>query len=530
VSLAPQVVERGALGATLQRITGSVSRLGFVHATLLAVAGAYIAVFAGTSVLRGIYPYPIDGVEHGALQEVRRVLDGQPLYVAPTLDYVPMIYGPINFYLAAVLAVITGDDLLALRAVSVLASLGSIALLTLLVRRETGNLMAGLVGGALLGTCNQVVAGAMDVGRTDATGLLFALAAIYATRLATLEQSAAWRFSTCAGIGIGLAVLTKQSNAAVGVAVLLVLVMLRHNQVVPFLLGAGVTLAVALALLIWQSGSWPLYYLWQLPRQHQVLPELVSRFWDHVLSHFAVPVMGAPFYLVMQARRGDRKRVFFYTAVAVALIGMAWSSQATINGGANVELPAYAAFSLLFALSLNEALHLIGSGSSLVRDIRGYVLAAVIFQFAVMLYNPRLVVPYRSDMWDGQRLSATLAALPGPIFAGSYTGFLDQTSGAVAPDLGAVLEIQGERVRKGTPEGDNWSKELRQALNSRRFTYVIVDPNFDASMVTLLADQSGYVPLGSLFPPGDKYWEWRTGWSPKVDVWARPDLAGRPLN
>jgi hypothetical protein len=191
-------------------------------------------------------------------------------------------------------------------------------------------------------------------------------------------------------------------------------------------------------------------------------------------------------------------------------------------------LPAYAAFSLLAALGLHEALNLIGSGSALARDIRGYVLGAAIFQFALMLYNPRLVVPYRSDMWDGQRLSATLAALPGPIFAGSYAGFLDQTTGAVAPDLGAVLELQGERVRKGTPEGDNWSNELRQALVSRRFTYVIVDPNFDASMVTLIADQSGYVPLGSLFPPGDKYWEWRTGWSPKVDVWARPDLVGRP--
>jgi hypothetical protein len=209
------------------------------------------------------------------------------------------------------------------------------------------------------------------------------------------------------------------------------------------------------------------------------------------------------------------------------LIGMSWTSQATINGGTNVELPAYAAFALLAALSLHEVLRLVGSATSLARDVRGYVFAAATFQLAVLLYNPRLVVPYRSDMWDGDRLSATLAALPGPIFAGGFGGFLDQAPDAIAPDLGAVLEIQGERIRPSMPEGDQWSGELAGMLATKRITYIVVDPGFNASMVTSLADAYGYVPLGSLFPPGDKYWEWRTGWSPKVDIYARPDLVGR---
>ena len=33
-----------------------------------------------------------------------------------------------------------------------------------------------------------------------------------------------------------------------------------------------------------------------------------------------------------------------------------------------------------------------------------------------------------------------------------------------------------------------------------------------------------YVDAGPLFPPGDKYWDWRTGWSPKAEVYARRDL------
>jgi hypothetical protein len=497
-----------------------------MYLLLLAAAGAYICAFAGTGVLRAIYPYPIDGLEGGALQELRRVLSGQPLYAAPSLGYVPMIYGPLYFYLAAAVALVTSSDLLALRAASLLSSLGAMAFLALIVRRETGNLLAGLVGAALLGASNQVVGGAMDLGRTDATGLLFMMAAIYTARLATLERTAAWRFSAISGVCMGLAVLTKQSSGALGVALLLALVVMRRDQVVPFVVGGGVTFGGGLLLLILQSGTWPLYFLWQLPRLHQVLPELMSRFWDHLMGRFAIPVMLSPFYLVMLARRGDLKQVLFYAAAAISMIGSSWTSQATINGGANVELPAYGAFALLAALSLNEILRLVGSATALARDVRGYVFAAATFQLAVMLYNPRLVVPYRSDMWDGDRLSATLAALPGPIFAGGFGGFLDQTSGAIAPDLGAVLEIQGERIRPSTPEGDQWSGELAGALATRRITYILVDPNFNSSMVTNLADAYGYVSVGSLFPPGDKYWEWRTGWSPKVDVYARPDLVG----
>ena len=111
-----------------------------------------------------------------------------------------------------------------------------------------------------------------------------------------------------------------------------------------------------------------------------------------------MPIVVAPFYLVMQLRRGDKRRVVFYAVVALALVGEAWTSQATINGGSNVNLPAYAAFSLLFGLSVNEILRLIGSASSLARVVRAYALAAAIYQLAVLAYNPRLVVPYRSDM------------------------------------------------------------------------------------------------------------------------------------
>ena len=54
-----------------------------------------------TGALRVVYPYPIDGLEPGSIQVVERVLHGQPIYGPPTLDFVPLIYGPLYFYAAA---------------------------------------------------------------------------------------------------------------------------------------------------------------------------------------------------------------------------------------------------------------------------------------------------------------------------------------------------------------------------------------------------------------------------------------------
>ena len=59
-----------------------------------------------------------------------------------------------------------------------------------------------------------------------------------------------------------------------------------------------------------------------------------------------------------------------YGVVVSSMIGMAWASQATVRGGRNVELPAYAALSILFALAGHEALRYVGSGSARARAPR----------------------------------------------------------------------------------------------------------------------------------------------------------------
>ncbi|MBV9544015.1 MAG: glycosyltransferase family 39 protein [Chloroflexi bacterium] len=503
-------MQSGGLTALAVRLRGRWPEL-----VLVGVAGAYVAAFVGTGLLRAVYPYPVDGVEPGALQEVQRVLKGQPLYVKPELGYVPLIYGPVYFYVSAAFSALARSALLGMRLVSVLASVGSITFLMLLVRRETGSLAMGLVSGGLFAACGPLVDMAMDIGRMDALALCLMLGGVYFARIAT-----SWRGAAGAGLLMGLSLLTKQSGVPVVIAMGIALVLLRRAQVVPYAAAAVLTVALGVLVLVAQAGTWPLFYLWELPRRHELEPQYVSRLWSDLLMRFAIPMVVGPFYLYARAKTRDRERLTFYVCACLGLIATAWISDSNIGGGRNVQLPAYAAFALLFGLALHEALSYLTGTAERVRVGRTYVMFAAVAQFAMMLYNPRLVVPYRSDMWDGERLSATVASLQGPVFAGSYRGYVGED--VIAPDLGAVRELEGAFGGTGTQEGSDWEGLLAHALSQRQLAYVIVDPDNEASIVPILAKDFHYQDAGPLFPPGDIYWAWRTGWAPKAEVYVPP--------
>jgi hypothetical protein len=529
---APAASQPAVPGISVRERLRATAGLGVVYALLVVVAAGYIAAFAITGFLRAIFPFPLDGLEGGALQEVARIRAGLPIYVAPTLDYVPFIYGPLYYWAAALVAMVVRSDLLALRLVSLLASLGSIGLVATLVKRETGSWAMGVVGGAMLAVCDPFVDGAMDLGRVDALSVFLLLAAILAARISALDGTSTWRSSAASGVLLGLALLTKQSVAPVVLALVVVVALSRWRRAPALVLATAVTFGLGLLLVSLPTWPWSRFFLWELPRAHQVTREFVTIFWSDFVTHVPVAALVGPLYLVGRALVGDRPRLLFYVAVTAGMFAMAWITRSTVGAARNVELPAYAATALLFGLGVHEALAQIGTATERARLMRAYVGAALIGAFVFLVYNPRPWVPLRSTIWADERLAGTLAELPGPIFAGGYQGFVGGAAAAIAPDLSAVNEMQGERVRPGTAEGERWSDDFVSELHAGRITYVIVNPDDPVASVevAILTKDYGYVNIGSLFPEGDKYWQWRTaGGSPKVEVWARPDLAREKL-
>src|SRR5262245_50878569 len=89
-------------------------------ALALALACAYVLAFVIVAVARLPYPFELEWLEGVVLEHVHRVLAGQPIYVAPSVDFVPLNYTPLYYYVSAAFAAALGPGFVALRLVSLL--------------------------------------------------------------------------------------------------------------------------------------------------------------------------------------------------------------------------------------------------------------------------------------------------------------------------------------------------------------------------------------------------------------------------
>jgi 4-amino-4-deoxy-L-arabinose transferase-like glycosyltransferase len=479
---------------------------------LLACAVGAILAFVAPALFRLSYPYPLQLTEPASLEEVRGILVGQPLYVAPTLSHVPMIYGPIYFYLSAAVALVAGPTYLPLRAVSLIASIGTLCVVAYLVYHETRSRTAALVSAGLLAATYPVAETTLDLGRVDA---LFAFFAILAIALAR-ARSESWAL-LASGSALGLAALTKVplGVAPVALALSVYLLFTVRLRTALFLLGLSGVIALGLLVLRAQSGPWPTWYLWDLPRKHVINDhgDLLGRFWFlDILPRFTFPLLIGPLFVLARFSAGDRRPLLFYTLIAGSLVGVSWAARSNSGGATNVLLPVHMLIALLFGLGLYAGLQDVAQGGARISHLQPYLLALCIAQFALLAYNPRLLVPFRSEEWAAQRLETTLGSLPGALFAPDLDGYVNATDKGEQPLLGAVEELTAGYGGSTTTEGRQWERDLDTALHEQRFSHIVLnDPCCD---VKDALDRNGYVDAGPLFPPGDDYWLWTSNRMP----------------
>lgn len=445
-----------------------------LEAVIAAASLAYLLLYVAVALRRMAHPFELEWLEGGSLLQVQRILGGEALYARPSLAYVAFPYPPLYYYVAAAVARLLGPGFLALRLVSFLASVVALAAIFDTVRRETGRALPALLAAGAFAATYRMTGAWLDVGRVDSLFLALTLLAVHRIRFGRTALSQA-----AAGALLGLAFFAKQL-AVVAVAGFALHHLAWRRRHAGALLGAAVAVLVGGTLLLdrW-SGGW---FTWHAFRPHGLmLHRVVTFFGVDLLPQLPIALLGSIVLLARSGRDADGRR--FLATLAAVLLGTGLLGRMIVGAYVNALLPACAGLALMLGLAFHEA-----------RGRHAALTAAALLQLAMLAYDPRPFVPTAADRQAGERLTARLAALGGPVLVPGHPYLAARASGhahAHAMAVGDLLHFAPGAA------ADAFEREMRRALCERRYSAVVTDGpwRYDAE---LLRDYGPPLPLPEL--------------------------------
>jgi hypothetical protein len=462
-------------------------RFGFALA--LTTGGAFVVAYVAVALLRLRYPYELEWMEGGMVDHVRRVLGDGPVYAAPSIDFVSFLYPPLYYWAAAALAWVAGPGFVPLRLLSFVSSLGVLALLAAMARRETGSFAWGLVASFLFAATYGRVGGWFDLARLDSFYLLLLLAATF-----TLRAMAGTRGAIAAGLLVTAAAMTKQSGIVIAVAMAAGALIAGWKRGAWFAGTAAAGIGGSILALNAATGGWFGYYCFYLPRHHPRIPGGVLAFWTGDLLPALPVAAGLAVVAGAFSLRApiDRER-FLYPLAGAGMIAGSWSVRNMVGAEVNNLLPAFAATALLAAIGAAELER---------RGLKAWAAAAVwllLVQLLILRYDPRAHLPTTLDRAAGDALVAKLASIEGEIFA-PHHGYLTRLAGK--RDFAHTLAMDNVFLDDTGPARKDLENGLLQALLGKRFAAVLLESDGRYGPAILEA----YQPRENLFASQDVFW------------------------
>jgi len=146
----------------------------------LVAAAGYTVLFVVLALMRLRYPFDLEWMEGGMMTHAARLLAGQPIYTAPSADFVPYFYTPGYPALLAGLSYVTGGLGYGMaRGVSLVATLITLGLIFRIGQREGGQWRWGLLAMGLYAALFRVNGAFYDLARPDALFSALLVGAVY---------------------------------------------------------------------------------------------------------------------------------------------------------------------------------------------------------------------------------------------------------------------------------------------------------------------------------------------------------------
>jgi hypothetical protein len=447
-----------------------------VFTPCLVLALFYVAVFLWLCAARIGHPFELEWMEGGSLRHMLRVLMGEPLYPAPSLDFVPFPYPPLYYYAAAALTPFLGPHFTALRLVSCLSAVGCLLLVSALVRHETRSMPLALTSAGLFAATYRASGVYLDVGRIDSFFLLLVLGSVYLLR--TRRDAPGF---CLAGFVAFLSIFTKQTGLALLAPLLLWCAfrdwrlhgadLLRWRRLPCFGLAALIPLALATGWLEAGENGHFLFYVLGAQRAHEIRPEKISGFFaGDLFAVLPVAILLGFGALAVTRWKGRESGLLFYVAFGLGTAAACIVPRVKVGGALNNLIPIYAYLCVIGGIASGRLLDASEArGAALRRWLPVALSAALAGQLVWLHYDPRIALPPESDRAAGRRLIARLEGMAGEV---------------LLPAQGYLAGMAGKRVfahqmpvddlsRSGLPEAEALRDDFRRAIDEQRFAIII---------------------------------------------------------
>ncbi len=397
---------------------------------LLLLGSEYFIHLVQVIVHRVAYPFELEWMEGGVLQQVLRVVHHQPLYGDLSLDFVPALYMPLYYAFSAMSVAILGENLFALRVVSVCALVGIFILTYLVTLRVTASRLFSLL--AIL-FCSVMYLHAhfwFDLARVDTLWVMWLLLAWWCLLCWRDAPSLRGAF-LCAFVSV-LAFFTKQASFFLLPFVVIAIVCWMGWRALwqYFLCSTVIGLPLLLVLVVGTGGKFWFYTL-QMASTHGVTLFGWKRFAEIVL--WAAPsflLTLVPFFIVVG--KGVRDRIGWFVLI-IGFIFTSGLSRAYAGAFFNVLMPMYVCLAIVAASTLSLLLsHYESSQSRVAKISAGLVTVLLTMLLSVDLlryrYDPATQIPTSRDTAAVQFVLDKLRSVKGPVCVASH-GYLGWMAG-----------------------------------------------------------------------------------------------------
>jgi hypothetical protein len=471
----------------------------FVLKMLTGIASGYfIVLFLYIGLSRLSFPLPFDWVEGPILAQTNRVLLGQKLYIEPSAAYVPLVYPPVYFYLAALLTKLTSFGMAPARFLSILASLGCCFMIFLIVRKTTSFWFPGLISAGFFAATNGIVWTWFDFAKVDMLCIFLSLLGLYFLIQADI------RSTILAGVFFTLSFFSKQSAIIILIPAFLIYLLVNRKMALLFIVITGSLSLAGILLLNIESNGWYYFYTYTLPSYHRLnfSPGQIS----YILTSILKPVM-IFLGLVILAILVNAKVIFktrlllFFFGLAGCTLVLSILSAFSVGATRNAFIPAYALFAIVCGIGIQNIQEKISTkySGNVQCWFNIFLMAACLFQFSYLQYKPGNYIPSAQDFKRAYALIKELKGTDGEFIIPSLNYLALYVDKNVYYHDAPVGEFNGW-YGKSLPQWPGIQQEIQKLVTTRQVNFIfITDPTHDwmglrCEKEKTLQSNSKYVP------------------------------------